>query len=240
MELFDSDNSKTGELIGSFEFPVEERTTPGWAQLHIRSFSRSGLKLVVTYYERQDESGAHQKLKPKVKCLIPGEKCPTGLLKIDMPEHGGLALRDCQFTADEDRIVGRMEPPPDDVNLGGLSICVWELRRNPQEYHTRVQTVFLWKALDRGISFTVTPSITSEPEGGVLIALSDGGLIRRPVAQAWSSRENANLRRSRYGMEAAGKTVNHITLDGNTLLIISITGILFVLPLAPLTFGPDG
>ncbi|OAX82421.1 hypothetical protein ACJ72_03232 [Emergomyces africanus] len=239
LELFGSEGWNAGDLTASFQFSVEERIAEGWARIRIRCFSRSGAKLLLTYYEGKEknvDADSLQQLHPRIVCVILDGVGPTTGTQVDFPIHSGTALLDCQFTEDEERIVAKLQPPDDDVNAGGgTSIVVWGLHKQGGKYDECVHLQFLWKSFGE-VSFTITPSILAEPKGGILIAFSDGGVARRSVTDIWSEEEDEKLQTSRHALEARGKMLNYITPDGASLFAIFLTDILGPSPC--LTFEP--
>ncbi|KAL2373766.1 WD domain-containing protein, variant [Blastomyces gilchristii SLH14081] len=229
LEIFGSEKWNAGDLTATFQFSIEERIAESWARIRIRSFSRSGAKLLLTFYENKEPNSdpdSRQELQPRIVCIILDGKGPTTGTQVDFPIHSGTALLECQFTDDEERIVGRLQPPDDDINAGGgISIVVWGLQKKGAKYDESVQYLFLWKSFG-DVSFTITPPISAEPKGGILIAFSDGSVARRSVSDIWSSAEEAKLRTSRHALEARGKVLNYITPDGANLFAIFLTGFL--------------
>ncbi|EGC49403.1 conserved hypothetical protein [Histoplasma capsulatum var. duboisii H88] len=229
LELFGSERWNAGDLTAAFQFSIEERIADGWARIRIRSFSRSGAKLLLTYYEgkqKNSDADSLQELYPRIICVILDGEGPTTGTQVDFPIHSGTALLECQFTEDEERVVGKLQPPDDDINAGGgTSIVVWGLQKKGGGYDKSVQYLYLWKSFG-DISFTMTPPISAEPKGGLLIAFSDGSVARRSVADIWSSAEDDELRASRHALEARGKVLNYITPDGGSLFAIFLTGFL--------------
>ncbi|OJD11177.1 hypothetical protein AJ78_08000 [Emergomyces pasteurianus Ep9510] len=229
LELFGSEGWNAGDLTTTFQFSVEERIADGWARIRIRCFSRSGAKLLLTYYEgkeRNSDVDSLQQLHPRIVCIILDGLGPTAGTQVDFPIHSGTALLDCQFTEDEERIVAKLQPPDDDVNAGGgTSIVVWGLHKKGGKYDECVHHLFLWKSFGE-VTFTITPSIIAEPKGGILIAFSDGDVVRRSVTDIWSRAEDDKLQTSRHALEARGKMLNYITPDGASLFAIFLTDIL--------------
>lgn len=232
LELFDSEGWNAGDITAAFQFSVEERIADAWARIRIRCFSRSGSKLFLTYYEckqRNSDVDSLQQLHPKSVCVILNGEGPTTTgTQVDFPIHSGTALLECQFTEDEERIVAKLQPTDDAINAGGgTSIIVWALQKKGGKYDECVHHLFLWKSFSEA-SFTITPSISAEPKGGILIASSDGGIVRRSVTDIWSSAEEDKLQTSRHALEARGKMLNYITPDGASLFAIFLTDLLFV------------
>ncbi|PGH12602.1 hypothetical protein AJ80_06660 [Polytolypa hystricis UAMH7299] len=231
LELFGSEEWNAGDLTATFDFSVEQQITDIWTRVRIRCFSHSGTKLLLVFYEYKEEvadANSPHEIHPRIVCLILDGEGPTTGTQVDFPTlHSCTALGDCQFTEDETRIVGTLQPSEDDINVGGgLSIVVWALQKKGGAYDDCVHHLFLWKSFNSTITFTITPSISAEPQGGILIALSDGGMIRRSVTDIWSSAEDDELRTSRHALETRGKTLNYITPDGESLFAIFLTDIL--------------
>ncbi|PGH15219.1 hypothetical protein AJ79_02584 [Helicocarpus griseus UAMH5409] len=226
LELFGSEGRNAGDLITTIEYAIDERHAESWVRVLIRCFSHSGTKLLLTYYERKP-TDSDTSTYPRFVCVILDREDQTTTTQVNFPIHAGTGLRDCQFTEDEMKVVGRLQPPDDDVNGGGgLSIAVWALQKHGGQYDSRAHHLFLWKSFDDKITFTITPPISSEPQGGILIALSDGGMIRRSVTDIWSPVEDDELRNSRYALEAKGKTLNYVPSDARNLYAIFLTDIL--------------
>lgn len=276
LELFDGEDHKAGDLVGSYELSIftYEGDVKDIDGLQIRKFSPQGDKVVLTYLEPnpdvqviddsednndnqkndndQDNDGDQDNdndqnndggqdddgdqgtpvlpFRVRAICFIIdsdgiGHSVDLNIGSIRLSKY---QIRDCDFTSDGQKIVGRLQSEEGDVNEGGTTIRLWTLKRRGGEYEESADMKILWKSLDPWVTVAITPPLSTEKLGGILIGHSDGKLIKRSLTQHWSDEEDSELGKSQYVDNVGGKTLSRINQAGNTVYMVSVPRIQYV------------
>ena len=139
-------------------------------------------------------------------------------IELTMPRDAWIV--DCQFSVDEETVVASIWALDKDVNMGGISIAVWNLLDAGNQYTDAADMIFLFKTFDRLLPFTITPKLSAAPRGGVMVAFLDGRIAQRTLTQTWSKQEDKDLASSRLGLSAGGRSLIQIGSHGKKLYIM--------------------
>jgi hypothetical protein len=223
VELFDGDGHESGSVIGSYKFEVDFSLTTGWDRIFIRQFSRSGKKVVLTFYEAIAGKATNQTndghyLNARRLCFVPEDHDKGREIELTLPRNAWII--DCQFSVDEGSVVASIRALDDDANAGGISIVLWSLLEADGVYKSAAKAVFMFKSFDSPLPFTITPKLSTAPHGGIMLAFSDGKIAHRTLTEIWTTQEDVDLATSRLALSAGGKSLTQVDSHGEQMYMM--------------------
>ena len=168
--------SLDGQLVASFSFRGSE-------VLQVCTMGHTGQKIIMTYCDVTAKKDLR-----RIKCV----HVATGNI-VRLHSRGVSRINFPRFTADEERLVGRISSNPDH---SGSEIAIWNVASG--------QVTYLFKDLDPRLSFCLTGNDTH-----VLICSSIGRLVNRNIDVQWSSDEQIRFDKDNESSSSVG---NHKAL----------------------------